>query len=48
MKTILKDYSKAEISEICGVCRKTVYNWTNHDTIPLWAIGMLGYKIRLA
>jgi len=38
-------YTQKQISEICGVCLKTVHNWQKHKTIPLWALEKLGYKI---
>ena len=45
MKTILKTHSRATIAKTCGVSYRTVINWNQKNTMPLWAIEKLGFSI---
>jgi len=45
MKPILKIHTRGEIASICGVSYRTVLNWIKLDTIPLWAVKRLKFKL---
>jgi len=45
MNPLLKTHTRQQIATITGKSYRTILNWLQNDTTPLWALKKLGFDI---